>query len=280
MVDQFWKKKYALLDYDGYVCKALYAAISSGDITEAPRILLELTESAYDKAKKYFNGEDVELIKVMSGHSWKKDKYPTYKAKRKRDPRVGEFRDWVQENDDSILKAEPFEADEVLVILHDFLAQYEVGNSIVFSDDKDLHYVTLVNCKINLAEEIDFRYNENKMFCQMLAGDKEDCIDGINKVGMKTAEKLLNEKGVYDLANVVSIYKEKNVPKEECLKQLELINPLKREFVDGYGKLTYDLVAEELLEGHQPNMMLIDSLLKEQSDYLLKEVNKIYAKDN
>lgn len=280
MENQFWKKKYALLDYDGYVCKALYAAISSGDITEAPRILLELTEAAYDKTKAYFDGEDIELIKVMSGHSWKKDKYPTYKAKRKRDPRVGEFRDWVQENDESILKAEPLEADEVLVILHDFLGQYEAGNSIVFSDDKDLHYVTLVNCKINLNEEIDFRYNENKMFCQMLAGDKEDCVDGINKVGMKTAEKLLNEKSTYSLTSVISIYKEKNIDKEECLKQLELINPLKREFVDGYGKLTYDLVAEELIEGNQPSMMLIDGLLKEQSDYLRKEVNKVYVKNN
>ena len=277
---EFWNKKYALLDYDGYVCKALYAAISSGDITDAPRILLELTESAYEKAKKYFYSEDVELIKVMSGHSWKKDKYPTYKAKRKKDPRVGEFREWVFENDEHIFKVEPFEADEILVMMHDYLNMYEIGNCIVFSDDKDLHYVTLLNCKINLAEEIDVRFDENKMFCQMLAGDKEDCVDGINKVGMKTADKLLAEKGAYNLDNVISIYKDKNIEPSECFKQLELINPLKREFVDGYDKLTYDLVAEDLVHCRQPNLIFIDALLKGQSDYLLKEVNKIYAKDN
>ena len=49
---------------------------------------------------------------------------------------------------------------------------------------------------------------------------------------------------------------------------------------DGYDKLTYDLVAEDLVHCKQPNLIFIDALLKGQSDYLLKEVNKIYAKDN
>lgn len=271
--------KYALLDYDGYVCKALYAAISSGDASEAPRILDELTQSAIDKAHKYFDDLPVEAIKVMSGHSWKKDAYPTYKAKRKKDPRVKEFRDWVLETDDTILKVEPFEADEVLVMMHDYLCNYDIEDCIVFSDDKDLHYVTLLNCKINTIEEVDIRYDENKLFCQMLAGDKEDCVDGINKVGMKTADKLLKEKGEYNLENVIQVYKDKNVTEEECNKQLNLINPIKREFFQDEDKMLYDIIGATLINREIPERELLDTLIKYQQEYIAKEVHKIYGKN-
>lgn len=271
--------KYALLDYDGYVCKALYAAISSGDASEAPRILDELTQSAIDKTHKYFDDLPIEVIKVMSGHSWKKDAYPTYKAKRKKDPRVKEFRDWVLETDDTILKVEPFEADEVLVIMHDYLCNYNIEDCIVFSDDKDLHYVTLLNCKINTTEEVDIRYDENKLFCQMLAGDKEDCVDGINKVGMKTADKLLKEKGEYNLENVIQVYKDKNVTEEECNKQLNLINPIKREFFQDEDKMLYDIIGAALINREIPERELVDTLIKYQQEYIAKEVHKIYGKN-
>ena len=271
--------KYALLDYDGYVCKSLYAAISSGDISEAPRILDELTQSAVDKTHKYFDDLPIEVIKVMSGHSWKKDIYPTYKAKRKKDPRVKEFRDWVLETDNTILKVEPFEADEVLVIMHDYLCNYNIEDCIVFSDDKDLHYVTLLNCKINTTEEVDIRYDENKLFCQMLAGDKEDCVDGINKVGMKTADKLLKEKGRYNLENVIQVYKDKNVTEEECNKQLNLINPIKREFFQDADKMLYDIIGATLLNREIPRRELLDTLINYQQEYIAKEVHKVYGKN-
>lgn len=271
--------KYALLDYDGYVCKALYAAISSGDVSEAPRILDELTQSAIDKTHKYFDDLPVEVIKVMSGHSWKKDAYPTYKAKRKKDPRVKEFRDWVLETDDTILKVEPFEADEVLVIMHDYLCNYNIEDCIVFSDDKDLHYVTLLNCKINTTEEVDIRYDEDKLFCQMLAGDKEDCVNGINKVGIKIADKLLKEKGEYNLENVIQVYKDKNVTEEECNKQLNLINPIKREFFQDEDKMLYDIIGAKLINREIPERELANTLIKYQQEYIAKEVHKIYGKN-
>jgi DNA polymerase-1 len=272
--------KYALLDYDGYVCKALYAAISSGDISEAPKILDELTQSAIDRTHKYFDDLPVEVIKVMSGHSWKKDVYPTYKAKRKKDPRVKEFRDWVLENDKDIVRVESFEADEILVIIHDYLCNYDVEDCIVFSDDKDLHYVTLLNCKINTTENIDIRYDEHKLFCQMLAGDKEDNVEGINKVGMKTANKLLQEKGDYNLSNVISIYKEKGISKEECNKQLNLIAPMKREFItSSQHRMLYDIIGKSLLDGEAIDEALLNELILGQQKSFAEEVNKIYGKN-
>lgn len=272
--------KYTLLDYDGYVCKSLYAAISSGDISEAPRILRELEQSAYDKMFDYFDDRDIEVIKVMSGHSWKKDKYPDYKAKRKKDPRVKEFRNWVLENDKTILKVEPLEADEVLVIMHDCLGNYSCDDCVVFSDDKDLHNVSLLSCKINTDKLIDISYNENKFFCQMLAGDKEDCVTGIPKVGVKTAEKLLQEKGKHDLPTVIQIYKEKGISEEECNKQLNLIDPLKRELVLEEDYMLYDIAGASLLYEPEGVEFMIEDLIKSQIEYIRQEVRKVYAESD
>lgn len=272
--------KYALLDYDGYVCKSLYAAISSGDITEAPRILRELEQSAYDKMFDYFDDRDIEVIKVMSGHSWKKDKYPDYKAKRKKDPRVKEFRDWVLENDKTVLKVEPLEADEVLVIMHDYLGNYACDDCVIFSDDKDLHNTALLSCKINTDKLIDISYNEDKFFCQMLAGDKEDCVTGIPKVGMITAEKLLQEKGQHNLSTVIQIYKDKGISEEECNKQLNLINPLKREFVLKEDYMLYDIAGASLVHEPEGVEFIIEDLIKSQIEYIRQEVRKVYAESS
>ena len=70
---------FALLDYDGFVCKAFFAAMARGEINDAENVLLELTNIAIQKAKDFFESEDVEVFKFMSGHSWKKDLYPEYK---------------------------------------------------------------------------------------------------------------------------------------------------------------------------------------------------------
>ena len=53
--------------------------------------LLELTNIAIQKAKDFFESDDVEVFKFMSGHSWKKDLYPEYKAKRKRNAYIRDF---------------------------------------------------------------------------------------------------------------------------------------------------------------------------------------------
>ena len=113
----------------------------------------------------------------------------------------------------------------------------------------------------------------------MLAGDKEDCVDGINKVGMKTADKLLKEKGEYNLENVIQIYKDKNVTEEECNKQLNLINPIKREFFQDEDKMLYDIIGATLINREIPERELVNTLIKYQQEYIAKEVHKIYGKN-
>lgn len=59
----------ALLDFDGYICKAYYATISKGstDFDEMLALLEELVESTKSKIDK-----DADINYYISGHTYKK----------------------------------------------------------------------------------------------------------------------------------------------------------------------------------------------------------------
>ena len=67
---------YALLDYDGYICKAFWASHSKkGSDKNEYELLDALTTSAIEKAADLFgvSVDEIKPVKVVSGHSWKKD---------------------------------------------------------------------------------------------------------------------------------------------------------------------------------------------------------------
>lgn len=223
------KPKYALLDFDGYICKAFYASRKKGCTNSDPfEILDRLINASIRKATEYFSGANIKVIAVVSSHSWKKDAYPQYKATRKKNDELGKFRDEVINTYDCI-KIEQLEADEVILILTGYLDLEKYYSNIVFSDDKDLKYYSSLYCKINIDEQIqDVANPENWLnaFAQMLAGDKEDNITGIPKIGMKTALKLLeNLEGLPTIKDIVKVYKDKNIPYQDCLNQLAMVIP-------------------------------------------------------
>lgn len=234
----------ALLDYDGFVCKAWYAALSSGDMDIAIRILNDLTEAAIKKAYEFdfdnYNTEGVRVIKVLSGHSWKKELYTDYKAHRKKDPYILELRKWVKENVPDIVIIEPLEADEVITVIHQEIPE----NTIIFSDDKDLHRIANLYCKVNIDESIQYNGSDDLYYEQYLTGDKEDNVKGIPKVGYKTAEKMLEENG-FNFKGVIKSYYQKGISKEECIKQLVLINPMMKS-LNAYPELFTELTERVL----------------------------------
>lgn len=261
---------YALLDYDGFICKAFYAAAARGDMEDAPEVLKELTDSAIDRACKYFKG-DIEVIKVMSGHTYKKDLYPEYKAHRKKDPYIGLFREQTLKNDESILKVDKLEADDIIVMLDDVLAV--VGdNTIVFSDDKDLKYYCPVHCKLNITEEVEAKDYEQQFLMQMLTGDKEDNIKGIPKVGQKTAEKLINKDST--IKTVAKIYKEKGIDLDEAIKQVVLVSPLKLDFCfAGEWHSVFDMYTKIINQDDD----FISDCIEGQLQYISKIFTEVYS---
>jgi DNA polymerase-1 len=223
----------ALLDFDGYICKAYYATISKGstDFDEMLALLEELIESAKSKVEEY-----ADINYYISGHTYKKDIYPSYKANRKKDPLLGEFREFVKlYYEDKIIK-DNVEADDLIAM--DYERYAKVRNPVVFSDDKDLRYYCKTYCKINLSEEI-VEQNEKEMkqhrIIQFLTGDREDNVQGVYGIGEKKAIIELNKLGGITIENVIRVYRNKGIDIDKCLKNLILISPLHNKVIEeGY----------------------------------------------
>lgn len=220
---------YALLDYDGFICKAFYAATKNGetDIESALTILDSLTEAAISKAQSFFETE-IEVCKYVSSHTLKKDFFPSYKAKRKKNDLLGDFRDIIIDVHDC-LKINGFEADDLI-----FSQMADKGQShcLVFSDDKDMVDFSKYLCGINLTEEpIELDPNESlkRQYIHYLKGDKEDNIEGIPQVGETKASKILDNVDIPILKFhdfILEEYKKHGVSFEEAVKNIYLLTPI------------------------------------------------------
>lgn len=272
------KEYYALLDYDGFVCKSFYA--NKEDIMNskaAKKILKDLVDAAIEKACNYFNvdRQNLAVLKVMSGHSWKKDIYPSYKRTRKRNEYLGIYRGSVIEEDKAIIVPPQLEADEVLVCVADYLRDKK-KNIIIFSDDKDLRYYSEIYCKINITEQIkeqDILDIWKAQLEQLLIGDREDNIKGVPKVGEKTAPKLLESYG-YSIDGVIRCFKDHGIDIDNCLRDLLLTIPLSSDYTQ--DKFFNNEIAKEFLTYGEADDLDIHKSLISQVQYLNKKVCKIY----
>ena len=266
----------AILDYDGYICKSFYANKDDMmNFEKAEEILSDLENAAFKKINRMYPKQNNKIIKVVSGHSWKKDIYPSYKRTRKRDEFLGIYRSSIIENYKGITIVDQLEADEVIVMIADWLRATN-EDFIVFSDDKDLRYYVENYCKINILEEPVLQdpqalvYNQLE---QMLVGDKEDNIQGVDKVGEKTAPKLLKQYG-YSLAGAVKIFKDKGIEIDRTLRDLLLIIPMS----DTYTLETEPSyrVASSIIKKEKANPLDVHNAMIAQVQYLNKIVTEIY----
>lgn len=270
---------YALLDFDGYICKSFYANKEDMmDFEHADEILNDLVMSATQKAQDYFKSSYVKVFPIVSGHSWKKDIYPSYKRQRKRDEFLGIYRE-AMINSYKPIRIETLEADEVLVMLADYLRILKGNDYIIFSDDKDLRYYTEKYCKINIAEQIVEQDPQALMYnqlAQMLVGDREDNIQGVPKIGEKTAPKLLEQYG-FTLEGVIKIFKDKGVDIDQTLRDLLLVVPMS----DSYLSLTEPAyrVADQIIRGVKVDMLDVHNSIVSQVQYLNEKVTSIYNED-
>lgn len=271
--------KYVFLDYDGFICKAWFASQARGHHDDPELILTKLVMSAVEKAENYFN-HPVVIFPFVSGHSYKKDLYDTYKEHREKDGGLGEFRDYII-SEYKVIRSEQLEADDLISLCAHYLERIGEGNNyIVFSDDKDLHYISRVYCKINIQSKVQTNSlpvcSSRKLMCQLIAGDKEDDIDGIPKVGMKTADKVLPTP--CNLADVFKLYKSKGCSIDYALKNVSLVMPLliheaHPDFLCAY------YVASTILEGDRntkPDEEIIAETIKVQLEFLEKIAKGVY----
>lgn len=281
-MDKYNKQAYyALLDYDGYVCKSYYANKEDIiDLEKARQILEDLEECAQEKAAEFFGvrKNDIKVLRIMSGHSWKKDIYPSYKQTRKRDEYLGVYRNYIKENM-GVTYVEQLEADEILVVLKQYFDRVAHKKCIIFSDDKDLRYYSSNYCKINITEEVqelDDVENWMKQLEQMLIGDSQDNIKGIPKVGEATAPKLLNNYG-YSVNGVIQAFKDKNVDIDNCLRDLLLVVPMSSEYIE--DKELLNNLASAILR-NEVHDLTVNKVIIGQVQCLNKKVKEIYEQKN
>jgi len=266
--------KFILLDYDGFIAKAYYKSKSkSNDTGDTPiDILLNLEEQAFNKGIEYFGkNEEIQMLKITSGHSYKKDIFPGYKGKRKKDEELGNFRDYVKENFDIVL-ADNLEADDLITLINDIHNQ----ECLVISDDKDLRYYNRIISRINPTEPIveqDLNVMAENKFIQMIEGDSIDCIKGIPRKGEVWSRKYLDKNG-YSTESVIKAYKESGVDIDECLKNLVEVIPLNLFFIpEEYYILAIDMINKK---SYANTMKIIEVFIRAISE----QIKEVYYSDS
>lgn len=265
------QKAKLLLDYDGFVAKSYYASMSKDNSDkDSPDIILQsLTNSAIEKAEEFFGTSEIDVYKILSGHTFKKDLFPSYKSNRKSDEGLGEFRDWVKTNVDVVI-AENLEADDLICLIN------SEGDCLVISDDKDLRYYNPIIGRVNPEEEIitqDWLVMVDNQYVQMITGDTIDGIKGIPNRGKVWAQKYLDKTG-YSLESVIKAYKENNVSSDECLKNIVEVIPVSIDYIDEEYKEYLDIRLKASKEDviYSSSMKLIEGFIR----FLSKKIKEIY----
>lgn len=213
----------AILDYDGYIAKAYYAGRNKEELDnfeECYECLENMESYINNKTDMFFQGEDYKVVKIISGHTLKKDIYPTYKANRNQDYYLGIFREEIKKREE-IIVAEHIEADDLIILLNE---NYR-DSSLVFSDDKDLHKFCKWTCKINEGFQPNKEhFSKEEQLIQLMVGDSIDNIKGIPDIGEYRAKKYLKQVG-YTLENVIRLYRDRKIELGECVKNILLVHP-------------------------------------------------------
>lgn len=176
------------------------------------------------------NADDY-IVALTDTNNFRKEILPTYKSNRKdkRKPMtLKALRDYVIKKHNGVVWKN-LEADDVLGIMSTEPTDEE---RIVVSIDKDLKTVP---CNLSVdglsVENITQRMADYWFMIQTLTGDKVDGYDGIEGVGIKTAEKLIQKYTnvpLLDLWKIVKkIYVEKGYTEAEALQQARVAHILR-----------------------------------------------------
>ena len=172
------------------------------------------------------------VVALTDKNNFRKDVLPTYKSNRKekRKPIVlNAMREHIMEKHNGIIW-DNLEADDVMGIMATEPALNE--ERILVSIDKDMRTIP---CNLSqdgtTIEQIPEKIANYNFMIQTIMGDKTDGYDGIEGVGIKTAEKLIKKYTnvtLLDLWKIVKgIYKEKGYTHAEALQQARVAHILR-----------------------------------------------------
>lgn len=271
-----------LLDAYALIYRAYYAFInrpmrnSKGLNTSA---IYGFIKSVIDVQKK-FNPTHIAVGFDLSGPTFRTDIYPEYKAQREATPEdirvsVPIIKELLQAMCISIVEMKGFEADDVIGALAKQAnsSEFEV---IMVTPDKDYSQLLAPNISIakparngnemQLVTDEEFckhhRLKSPMQFIDVLAlwGDASDNIKGVNKIGEKTAFKLISEYGSIDnlLQNTVNLTPALKQNLDEAHKLLDLNRVLVTIRTDLDLHISYDDLAIKPVDSERLLTMLED----------------------
>jgi DNA polymerase-1 len=174
------------------------------------------------------NGDEITMV-FSDRYTFRHEINLQYKAHRrdKRSPLgINDLREWACDEWTS-LRVDRLEADDVLGII----GSRDPDGSIIVSGDKDFATVPCTwynflkdDLRKITKEEADFQH-----LVQTLAGDATDGYFGVPRVGLKTAEKILNKDGA-EWQTVVNTYEKAGMNEEDALLNARMAFILR----DGY----------------------------------------------
>ena len=179
-------------------------------------------DNAIDDLGSNLEADDY-VVCLTDKDNFRKDILPSYKDNRKakRKPMVlNALRDYVMKKHNGVVWKN-LEADDVMGIM---ATEPTDEKRIIVSIDKDMRTIP---CKLSqdgmTVDDVPLKLANYWHMIQTLTGDKTDNYDGIDGVGIKTAEKLImkytnvSHKDLWDI--VQGIYKDKGYTEAEALQQ-------------------------------------------------------------
>lgn len=169
------------------------------------------------------------VVALTDSKNFRKDVLPSYKDNRKnvRKPMVlKQLREHVMEKHNGVVFPN-IEADDVLGIM---ATEPHTDERIIVTIDKDLRQIpALISTDGKEIEKIDKVEADHWFMVQVLAGDAVDGYTGVPKVGVKTAEKILDGAGtsLSELWNtVLKAYDKAGYSKKEAIQQARVAHIL------------------------------------------------------
>jgi len=277
------KKRLLLLDAYALIYRAYYAFInrpmrnSKGMNTSA---IYGFIRATLDAIKK-FNPTHVAVAFDVSGKTFRNDIYPDYKAQRDETPEdirasVPVIKNLLNALNIPIIEKEGFEADDVIGTLATKAnpKEFEV---IMMTPDKDYGQLLSENIiiakpgrsgnemEIVTAEQFckDYDIQDPKQFIDILAlwGDASDNIKGVNKVGEKTAAKLISQFGSID--NLLQNLDKLSPAQRENFEAALNIIPLNRKLVSIVTNIDLNVDIENDLAVKSPKTHELVPILEE-----------------
>ena len=268
-------KVYVLIDADGLICRAFYGAKASN---RNPLLVMnEMLDTIESKiAKDILNPRDTyfEFKYFTSSHNFKKDLISSYKEHRERNEELGKFRDQVSE---ICYTCAHLEADDIISIVSEVLTSQGETDVYIVSDDKDLKELQGKHLRFGRADTIECPEPPINYYARMIAGDREDDVPGIPKVGITTAKRLLGQGCSLGLDEVFQIYKDKGLTKKYAISQVLQIKMLSF-FENKRPDLVQKLAELILVEDDEPLEDLITKVIRNDIKYTISRARAVYNK--